>query len=207
MAVRYTVRATVVVNRTDRPQAEDRFFVDTNAWAWWSYPSSGHTVTGYLLPQATEYPDYMRLAQQAGALFFRAGSCFAELAHVVERTELAAYEAGRGPIPPKEYRHNLPAERARVVGELAKAWAQIKLDGVLLPSPLDDAVADAMLARCTAAPLDGYDLFALEAMFANGVTQVISDDGDFCTVAGVILFTANPNVIAAARAQGRLVVR
>jgi hypothetical protein len=207
MAIRYTVRATVVDVRTDAPRATDRFFVDTNAWAWRHYPTCGITPTGHRVPQATEYPPYLILAERAGAVFYRAGSCFAELAHLVERTEHAAYEAGVGRVPLKEYRHNLPAERVRVVGELRKAWSRVKADGVLLPSPLDDAVCDAMMARCDAEPVDGYDLFALEAMLANGVKQILSDDGDFACVAGVALFTANPRVIDAARAQGALAVR
>jgi hypothetical protein len=44
-------------------------------------------------------------------------------------------------------------------------------------------------------------------MRAAGVAQILSDDGDFCGVAGVELFTANPHVLAAARAQGRLAAR
>ena len=36
---------------------------------------------------------------------------------------------------------------------------------------------------------------------------VQADDGDFATVPGIQVFTANRNVIQAARAQGRLATR
>jgi hypothetical protein len=50
-------------------------------------------------------------------------------------------------------------------------------------------------------------VFLREAMSSSGVTQVVGDDGDFCCVDGVVLFTANLRVIAAARAQSRLLAR
>jgi hypothetical protein len=41
---------------------------------------------------------------------------------------------------------------------------------------------------------------------AAGVTQILTDDGDFCTVPGAF-FTANQRALAAARTQGRLITR
>jgi hypothetical protein len=42
---------------------------------------------------------------------------------------------------------------------------------------------------------------------SHGVLQIITDNGDFATVPGVQVFTANRNVIQAARTQGQLVSR
>ncbi len=39
------------------------------------------------------------------------------------------------------------------------------------------------------------------------MAKVLSDDGDFCTVAGITLFTANRSVIQEAASQGRLAAR
>ena len=50
-------------------------------------------------------------------------------------------------------------------------------------------------------PVDGYDLFSINAIKAAGISQVISDDGDFCTVPGITLFTANSSAIRAAQMQ------
>ncbi|TAE94775.1 MAG: hypothetical protein EAZ79_22025 [Oscillatoriales cyanobacterium] len=47
----------------------------------------------------------------------------------------------------------------------------------------------------------------LEAMDKAGVVQVITDDGDYVTVPGIKVFTANHNVITAARNQGKLITR
>jgi hypothetical protein len=47
----------------------------------------------------------------------------------------------------------------------------------------------------------------LEAIKNHGVVQVITDDGGFATVPGIQVFTANKNVINAARSQGKLLIR
>jgi hypothetical protein len=39
------------------------------------------------------------------------------------------------------------------------------------------------------------------------VTQIITDDGDYVTVPGIKVFTANTSAIAAAGSQGKLLVR
>jgi hypothetical protein len=43
-------------------------------------------------------------------------------------------------------------------------------------------------------------------MSAAGINQVLTD-GDYCTVPGLQLFTANRQVIEASRAQGKLLTR
>jgi hypothetical protein len=44
-------------------------------------------------------------------------------------------------------------------------------------------------------------------MRSHGVVKVITDDGDFATVQGIQVFTANRNVVSTARAQGKLLKR
>jgi hypothetical protein len=41
----------------------------------------------------------------------------------------------------------------------------------------------------------------VENMAKAGVVQVLTDDGDFCTVPGIHVFTANQSVISAAFTQ------
>jgi len=203
----YTVRAQVVDIRTDMPRASDRFLVDTNVWAWEHYPTSTLSPTGMPLPQVTEYSPYLARMRTAGTVRCRLGLSLAELAHLVEQKELEIYSAAVAPLTTKEYRHNLPTERARVEREVQRAWDRIKADSSPLTLTIDDPTTDAALSRFAAEPVDGYDLFLLVAMAAAGVTQLLSDDGDFCAVADIDVFTANPRVLAAARTQGQLVVR
>jgi predicted nucleic acid-binding protein len=68
-------------------------------------------------------------------------------------------------------------------------------------------LTDKALQRMATESLDGYDLFLLEAMSEAGIQNIITDDGDYATVPGIQLFTANKNVIKTARHQGKLVRR
>jgi predicted nucleic acid-binding protein len=203
----YTVRAAVVDIRADAPRASDRFFVDTNVWAWEHYFRSGVTAAGAPIPQKAEYTAYLLLTRDAGAARCHTVLSLAELARLIEANELEGYSIGVGRLTLKEYRHNVPAERARVVSEIASVRADVEADPDLLPSPFDAATAASAFARLASEPLDANDALHLEAMLASGVTQILSDDGDFSAAAGVELFTANPRVIAAASAQGRLLAR
>lgn len=47
----------------------------------------------------------------------------------------------------------------------------------------------------------------LEAMARAGIDKIITDDGDYVTVPGIKVFTANQNAIASARSQRKLITR
>jgi hypothetical protein len=72
---------------------------------------------------------------------------------------------------------------------------------------VDDVSINKSLVRLQTQPLDGYDLLILEAIDQAGIVNVITDDGDYVTVPGIKVFTANRNAIAAAANQGKLLTR
>ena len=204
MAINYTVQAEVVDISADTPKAEDAFLVDTNVWYWTTYPNA----TSHIPNQISDYPGYLNKALGASAKIFHSGLTLAELSHIIEKTEREIYERNVGnSIKPKEFRHNLVSQRGRVVSEVQAAWAQVASLAEPLTVTIDSPTATAALNRLQTEKVDGYDLFILESMRNHGVVQVITDDGDFATVPGIQVFTANRNVIQAARAQGRLITR
>ena len=72
---------------------------------------------------------------------------------------------------------------------------------------VDENTTNESLLRFQTQLLDGYDLLILEAMNKVGVKKIITDDGDYLTVPGIQVFTANNNFINTARNQGKLLVR
>ncbi|MDZ8109013.1 MAG: hypothetical protein RM338_25775 [Nostoc sp. DedQUE12a] len=72
---------------------------------------------------------------------------------------------------------------------------------------MSEETSNAALTRFQTQLLDGYDLLILEAMDKAGVTQIITDDGDYVTVPDIKVFSANSGAIAAATSQGKLLVR
>jgi hypothetical protein len=214
MPLNYVVQAQVVDLRTDTPQTGESFLVDTNAWFWTTYSNAGIGLPHFLRYKLSDYPGYLRKCVAASANLHWCGLTLAELAHQIEKIEYeiwntAAQAGGRPTCKAKEFRHNYSAERARIVREIQSVWKAVESLGSVLPSPVivDAANTASALAEFAIIALDGYDLFFLQAARAANVTQIISDDGDFCGIAGIILFTSNQNVLAAARAQGKLLVR
>lgn len=210
MTINYRVEAEVVDIRQDVPRATDTFLVDTNVWYWLTYTRSSQCTNRPRHHQTTSYPRYMQKALQVKAGLFGSGLSLSELAHLIERDERDIFmglHGGGAQVNAKEFRHNHPAERARVVAEIQTAWKQVEQFASLLDTMIDQACTTTVLTKLSTFPLDGYDLFLLEAMSGAGITQVITDDGDFAVVPGIRVFTANRTVIEVARQAGKLVQR
>ncbi|MBR8833116.1 MAG: hypothetical protein DSM106950_03480 [Stigonema ocellatum SAG 48.90 = DSM 106950] len=201
MPVNYTVQAKVVDIRSDAPKNDDIFLVDTNAWYWYTYTNASISSRPY---QITEYPSYIAKAISASSLLLYCGLSLAELAHNIEQTEREIFSST---LKPKEYRHNFPNERAKVVAEVQTAWSQVTSTAVCTDILVNEDTNNAALTRFQTQLLDGYDLLILEAMDKAGVTKIITHDGDYVTVPGIKVFTANRGAIAAAISQGKLLVR
>lgn len=207
MPINYTVQAEVVDITTDTPKPEDAFLVDTNVWYWLTYSRASQSARPPAYYQTSSYPNYTNAALGAGARIFQSGLSLAELIHLIEKAEREIYEAANGQIGTKEYRHNLPAERAQVFSEVQAACGLVVTLAEPLTVTIDSPTATAALNRLQTEKVDGYDLFILESMRSHGVVQVITDDGDFATVPGIQVFTANRRVIHAAQAQRKLTSR
>ena len=206
MPVNYTVKATVVDLCLDTPKAGDRFYVDTNAWFWTVYSKSQFAPDPPRQYQIDNYPAYLDKVLKMGAKLLWCGLSLSELARQVERVERKLYcRETRAVLEDKEFRHNLPAERTRVVQQIEAAWKAVEAlagaDGCVNFPELNTAFMTAALDDFKQLPMDAYDLFSVRAIRAANINQVISDDGDFCTVPGITLFTANPQAIRAAQAQ------
>jgi len=195
------VQAEVVDIRSDNPKKDDIFLVDTNAWYWHTYTNASIPRSSYQIP---EYPSYIAKAISANALLSYSGLSLAELAHSIEKAEREIFSSA---LKPKEYRHNYPTERVKVVTEVQSAWSQVTSTAVCTDVLVNEETSEAALARFQTQLLDGYDLLILEAMDKANIAQIITDDGDYVTVPGIKVFTANYGAIAAARYQGKLLVR
>jgi predicted nucleic acid-binding protein len=214
MTVNYVVQAEIVDIRQDSPQSGDIFLVDTNVWYWLTYPPASSSAQWY---QVTYYPQYFVAALDCTAQLCYSGLSLAELASLIERAEyqLSPYSSPPEGAPPrsrplasfKEYRHNYSNERTRIVANTQTVWEQITSDGEFLELVINYAAIEDALSCFETQKVDGYDLMLLETMKQNGISQIITDDGDYSSVANIKVFTANRNVINAAREQGKLLTR
>lgn len=202
-----TVRAQVVDIRADTPKDSDRFLVDTNVWYWLYYPPASSTARSY---QVLNYPAYIKKAIKAKSSLHCCALNFAELAHNIEQAEREIHGASIGQkIKPKAFRHDacFSSQYAKIVTLIADTWADICNVSTLLDLTMDSAFMQSATTLFPSVGLDGYDLFMAEMALHSGISQIITDDGDFATVPGITLFTANQRVVQDAKAAKKLLVR
>jgi hypothetical protein len=203
VAVNYQIKAGIVDVQFDRPQSSDVMLVDSNVWFWMTYLGSGLGNEW----RARVYPAYVKAARKAKARLLRCGISLAELAHGIERAEFDVFEKTHPQVHAKEFRHNYVAERAAIVTDVQNSWRIVKSMASPVSLAVDERATDAALQAFQAQNLDGHDLFMVEAMETAGVHQVLTDDGDYSTVPNIQVFTANRQVLEAARRQGKLLLR
>jgi predicted nucleic acid-binding protein len=208
MSGQYAVQADGFDIGHTTPKSADYYLVESNVWHCMTYSNAGHGEPDWRAALMAQYAAFVQGTVAGNGKVCCCGLSLAELSHTIEKTEREIHEASTGTsIKAKEYRHNFAAQRTRVITEIQAAWAQVASLAEPLTVTIDSPTATAALNRLQTEKVDGYDLFILESMRNHGVVQVITDDGDFTTVPGIQVFTANRNVIQAARAQGRLIIR
>lgn len=203
-----TVRAHVVDIRAATPKDSDVFLVDTNAWNWLFYSRASLAPVAPQAYQLSDYPAFLKAAIGAQSSLHCYGLTFAELAHIIEKAEREIYAAQAGKdIYPKPFRHDYPNQRRKLVSLISDVWADVLSVSTMLDLDMDSGFMQSALSLFPSVGLDGYDLFMAEAALKAGVTQIVTDDGDYATVRGLTIFTANQKVIQAATSAGKLVTR
>jgi predicted nucleic acid-binding protein len=202
------VRANVVDLRSDTPQKDDVFFVDSNVWYWIGYTNASLSSN---FNQSNDYPNYVGQALNEGSTLYKCTLSFAELAHSIERSERNIFNGSRKPpVSAKDFRHNYPIQRQAVITEIENSWTLVEdMTGEnTIEVNLTDSAVQQSLARLKSEALDGYDAFMVEAIFAKkSINQVITDDSDFGQIAGITVFTANDKLVNAAKDQKKLLKR
>ena len=139
MSVNLEIRAEIVDVGSDIPRKSDIFLVDTNVWFWQTYTNASTTARPY---QLKNYPNYLTQALVNGSTLSYSVLTLAELSSIIERTELDIYnKSNRVRLRPKEYRHNLPKERAKMVAEVQSAWSQVEAIAVSADLQINDDIA------------------------------------------------------------------
>lgn len=199
-----SVRAQIVDIRADTPKDTDHFLVDTNAWIWLYYPRASQALN----PAQSAYTTYISRALSAKAKLHCSALSFAELAHNIEKTEreIFANQANRQ-VNTKEFRHDCPGQRRKVVAQITDAWRDVVSISTQLDVEMNTAFVQSALSIFPSVGLDGYDVFMTESAIKAGITQIITDDGDYATVPRLTVFTANPKVIQIANSAGKLITR
>ncbi|MGC9337928.1 MAG: hypothetical protein ACP5EQ_07555 [Candidatus Cloacimonadia bacterium] len=207
MSISYCICADVVDIKEDCPLEDDIFFVDTNVWFWLTYTKASQSASPVFQYQYDEYPNYVNTALFVGSQLLPSTISLIELAHLIEKTERELYMKDNTKIGLKEFRHHLEWERKQVAMEIETAWEQVKGIAQPVSCEIDNEITDSIITRFQNEKMDAYDFLILESMRCHGVVKIITDDGDFATISGIQVFTANHNVIETARKNDKLILR
>ena len=203
------IRGKVVDIKSDIPKETDRFLIDTNAWYWLFYPRASQTPSAPLPHQLSHYPNYIQKAISVKAALSCCALNFSELAHNIESAEREIYAnlANRPSLKPKEFRHDCPSQRRKVVTTINDTWSDVLAVSTMLSLTLDSVFMQSALTLFPSVGVDGYDLFMAELALSQGITQIVTDDADYASVSGITVFTSNPKVIQNAQSSDRLLIR
>jgi predicted nucleic acid-binding protein len=186
---------------TASPSAADRFFVDTNAWKFFTYTKA--TMPHQAQAERT-YATFLSHCVKAGATLFASVLSFSELSSIIERTEWTIYKATTDPtVSLKKFREGT-LERQLVVYETDVAWQQVEQLSSMIPINLDAGCLAAARANFANYPLDGYDVYFVEQMRVAGITKIVTDDMDYISVPGLEVYTCNQDCIGRAALYKRL---
>lgn len=200
------IRANIIDITLDQPKHGESFYIDTNVWFWLTYTKA--SLHGVCRPyQINTYPVYANKALAINCPVYSAGFNLAELMHVIEKNEHKITQSIYGHSSIKDFRHGNNAARSDVGKEVDAACRQVMSLSTLMDVDLDSSFIASTISNFNSFQVDGYDLMTIEALNRYGVDNIITDDCDFATAANMNIFTANANLISAAAAQGKLIVR
>lgn len=181
----------VDIKKAASPEGE-KFFVDTNVWYWTTYIPSKEYVA--LKPddyQTEHYPQFIEDALNNKSTLYYSPLMLAELAGLIERSELAIYRAFHGEIKLKRFR-SIKAERSAVIGEIRSAWETINQIASPLPANIDTEFSEKLLEITEKNLVDGYDALYYFVMRENGLQNIITDDKDFKGIPDINLYSCYP---------------
>lgn len=188
---------TIYSVQKTKPVHQDRYFIDTNVWFWFTYCASKEISTEHSPKryQLEKYPEFIEKALDAGAKIYHCPLVYTELANIIEKTEFDIYcENNPDMTMTRKKFRRLESERKRVIAEIDLAWRTINGLSTCLDINLrKDRIASihALLGRTS---LDSYDALYLCLMEQEGIEKIITDDSDFVTSTVAHIYTANNQI-------------
>lgn len=195
--------AEIIDAKSDKPQKSDKILLDTNVWIELEYGRGNFGGNA----KTSSYANFVKNARQAKAELYVSVFTWAEIVHLIEKTECQLYSrSSRTDISIKEFRQ-FDTERQKVSRYVTTAWNGILTKASILGLNVNDVTIKESHRLFVSTALDSYDILIYQSMLAGSLTQILTDDRDFAGVPGITIFTANNRVLTLAEQQGKLVNR
>lgn len=176
------------------PAVDEVYFVDANVWYWFSGGGvSGVSCSNY---QLKAYPRFIDKILRNRARLKHTSLTFSEIANIIEREECKRFNEDHGTQLGRKELRKLEGFRDIVIAEVESAWAQIEGVSECIVVDIGERCAASAKSFFVNYPLDSYDAMYMALVRQQAIVRVISDDGDFSSVDGISLFTANRAALA-----------
>ncbi len=200
------IRASVVDIRGDDPSSSDRLLVDSNVWIGLTDANPSPSRRSQWRP----YERYIRETKDASGRLVVSPFTFPEICKYFEHEELGRHNARNSTAPPmqlKAFREDT-ASRSVVVAAIDTSWRQVRALATLVLTPVTQACVDGAMKGLGGGDLvDGVDAMLVADLHRDGLTGIITDDRDFGSIDGILVFTANEKLLRSAAEAGRTVRR
>ncbi|MDE4038333.1 MULTISPECIES: type II toxin-antitoxin system VapC family toxin [Acinetobacter calcoaceticus/baumannii complex] len=190
MSTVYNLRENVI------PDKNDRYFLDTNVWFWFTYCATKQFTTNephhY---QLKFYPEFIEKILDVGAKIVTSPLVYTELANLIERTEYEEYlfkkNLNKESFSRKQFRA-ISSARNEVLLHIKTAWETIcQLAQECLELNLNLKTTQAAHDFMSGTMLDPYDAIFVHILNSHDIKMLISDDGDMVNSGIEQIFTAN----------------
>jgi predicted nucleic acid-binding protein len=218
------VKASVVDIRPGNALSPKSGVVDANILYIIGYDFTSFMAAGVRLPppyQTRFYPAWWKKAIKEGVTFCTTAGVLAEVAHIVERTELEILwrtDPNRPELDPalpgqdftpkyiKTVRHYYFSQLQALRESVDTTLKSIRKLVNVMPQVGQDAQAfDQTLVQWVPSAADFGDAALVASAKRMGMTHIISDDADLISFDGITVYTANRKAIDAAVLAGKLV--
>jgi hypothetical protein len=219
------VKAEVVDIRNSKSDLPKRVVADANVLYVINFDFTILAASGGRLPpsyQTWHYPAWWKRAAQAGVELRTAASCLAEIAHIVERTELENLrrtDPNRPELDPnrpgqdfsprytKTVRYHYHGQVKPIREGVETTLASTRKNVNILPRVgQDDAALNRAIQLWVESAADFGDANLVATAKSAGIANILSDDADLITFEGIVVYTANQTAIRAAQASGKLIL-
>lgn len=170
------------------------FFLDTNVLYWYTYPR--FSLPGHLNPSAQIYYDFIDSLTSAGNPLKTSVYNLTELLNVVEKNEYDIYCKLHPDLPLSRKDFRRMADERQKVSQMIKTTMNNALnicsitDFNFTSETLKSFSDEFTNHRC-----DVFDYAILKNCISTKDINIISDDGDFSSMPGINLYTANENIL------------
>lgn len=200
-------QSVIDLSSVDCETVSARFYVDTNIW----YKMTN--VNANPKDIDIKYTELIsKLVNNTNVTLYRSKLSYTEIANCVDRDAFDEFKkrdkSKFGNLSRKEFRH-MSKQRAGVVDQIISSIKQLES----FTNDVADDDYDEVLNYVTESSfevmiketlLDPTDMFMVDFMRQNGVSNIITDDGDYLTAKGINVFTLNQHSIRVAKKENKL---